>query len=51
MLLNQIIVTVDKVSVPVMSLEHLDALKKFKSEGKDLANIDALEKIMRHSME
>jgi hypothetical protein len=51
LLRNRIIVTVGEVSVPVMSLEHLYASKKFIFEGKDLADIDELEKIVRHSME
>jgi hypothetical protein len=50
LLRNRIIMTVGEVSVPVMSLEHLYASKKFISGDKDLADIDALEKIMSHSM-
>jgi hypothetical protein len=41
-----IFVTVGDISIPVMSLEHLFASKEFIGEGKDLADIDALKKIM-----
>ncbi|KIN70957.1 hypothetical protein Z945_3422 [Sulfitobacter noctilucae] len=48
---DRIFVTVGDVSVPVMSLEHLFASKKCIGEDKDLADIDALKKIMLHDKE